>query len=151
MSYSLQVSAQAGLISTKVSSLDPGGFSEEKNENTLAIFTAIRDDFESLKNSFETAKTSASTSGTTAASFLTQAWMNLIVLISSHTTAFSTVQEQISTGIQTVQDLSNSVTPFSAKLLLLIDGIASSVELHINIITVQMSTIAIVTTTTKTG
>ena len=147
MSYSLQVSAHVALINTKVSSLDPGGFTEEKNANTLTMFREIRGDFESLMSSLETAKTSASTAGTTAAVTLVQAWLRLVVLISGHTNSFSTIQAQMSTEVQVIQDFANNVTPFSAKLLLMLDGIASSVLIHINIITVQIGTITIETTT----
>jgi len=130
VTYSVQVTIEVTMISSQMSTVE-GGFVEEITTESLVLLNQVKSDFESFSLLLETAKGSTNTAASTTAAAFLQISLKFVILIEqSVTVGFASIATQINSQIIEIQTLSTSVTPFSGKLILLMDGMVTSINIY---------------------
>ena len=130
VTYSVQVTIEVTMISSQMSSTG-GGFIEEVTEESLIVLNQVKSNFESFGLLLAEAKGSSNTAGTTTAAAFLQISLQFVILIEQSVSfGFASIATQISEQIIIIQTMSTTVMPFSGKLVLLIDGMVTSINIY---------------------
>merc|ERR550532_1172532 len=130
VTYSVQVTIEVTMISSQMSTTS-GGFVEEINAESLVLLNQVKSDFGSFTSLLETAKGSTNVGGSTTAAAFLQISLKFVILIEQSVQfGFVSIASQISSQIIEIQTMSASVMPFSGKLILLMDGMATSINIY---------------------
>merc|ERR1719234_2746827 len=146
VTYSVQVTIEVTMISSQMSTVE-GGFVQEITSESLVLLNQVKTDFDSFSLLLESAKGSTDTAAsTTAAAFLQISLQFVILIEQSVQVGFASIAGDISTQITMIQTMSTSVTPFSGKLILLIDGMVTSINIYMVVLEQLIATPAGTTT-----
>merc|ERR1719376_1686096 len=149
VTYSVQVTIEVTMISSQMSTVE-GGFVQEITSESLVLLNQVKTDFDSFSLLLESAKGSTDTAAsTTAAAFLQISLQFVILIEQSVQVGFASIAGDISTQITIIQTMSTSVTPFSGKLILLIDGMVTSINIYMVVLEQLIVTLPATVTETE--
>merc|ERR1719234_1251652 len=151
VTYSVQVTIEVTMISSQMSTVE-GGFVQEITSESLVLLNQVKNDFDSFSLLLESAKGSTDTAASTTAAAFLQISLKFVILIEqSVQVGFASIAGDISTQITMIQTMSTSVTPFSGKLILLIDGMVTSINIYMVVLEQLIVTLPAGSTTTGTA